>query len=144
MEQTLVILKPDCMEQRICGKVIARFEEEGYKIIGCQMIQLHPDILREHYAHIADQPFYPAVEEVMQSTPVIAMVFEGEGIIEKMREMIGVTDCLKAAPGTIRASFGSKEEGKNMMLNVVHASDSTETAEKEIARFFNAGELFEY
>ncbi len=144
MQRTLILLKPDCMQKKICGTVIEQFEEAGFKIIGCKMIKLEPDILREHYAHIADLPFYPEVEEFMSSTPVIAMVLEGDDIIAKMREMLGVTDCLEAAPGTIRAEFGSKEEGKNKMCNIVHASDSQETAEKEVARFFEASELFEY
>ena len=108
------------------------------------MIKLDLDTLREHYAHIADFPFYPEVEKFMSSTPVIGMVLEGENIIEKMREMLGVTDCLEAAPGTIRAEFGSKEEGKNKMCNVVHASDSEEAATKEIERFFDEEELFDY
>jgi len=144
MQRTLILLKPDCMQKKICGTVIEQFEEAGFKIIGCKMIKLEPDILREHYAHIADLPFYPEVEEFMSSTPVIAMVLEGDDIIAKMREMLGVTDCLEAAPGTIRAEFGSKEEGKNKMCYIVHASDSQETAEKEVARFFEASELFEY
>lgn len=144
MQRTLILLKPDCMQKKLCGKVLARFEDAGFKIIGCKMIKLDLDTLREHYAHIADFPFYPEVEKFMNSTPVIAMVLEGDGIIEKMREMLGVTDCLEAAPGTIRAEYGSKEEGKNKMCNVVHASDSEEVAVKEIERFFKEEELFEY
>ncbi|MBU2213573.1 nucleoside-diphosphate kinase [Patescibacteria group bacterium] len=144
MQRTLILLKPDCMQKKLCGKVLARFEDAGFKIIGCKMIKLDLDTLREHYAHIADFPFYPEVEKFMSSTPVIGMVLEGENIIEKMREMLGVTDCLEAAPGTIRAEFGSKEEGDSKMRNVVHASDSEETATKEIERFFDEKELFEY
>ncbi|MFH1670857.1 MAG: nucleoside-diphosphate kinase [Patescibacteria group bacterium] len=144
MQRTLILLKPDCMQKKLCGKVLARFEDAGFKIIGCKMIKLDLDTLREHYAHIAEFPFYPEVEKFMSSTPVIGMVLEGENIIEKMREMLGVTDCLEAAAGTIRAEFGSKEEGKNKMCNVVHASDSEETAVKEIERFFEPEELYEY
>jgi len=144
MQRTLILLKPDCMQKKLCGKVLARFEDAGFKMIACKMIKLDLDTLREHYAHIADLPFYPEVEKFMSSTPVIAMVLEGDGIIEKMREMLGVTDCLEAAPGTVRAEFGSKEEGESKMCNVVHASDSEETAQKEIERFFEEEELFEY
>lgn len=144
MQHTLILLKPDAVQTRVCGKVINRFEEAGFTLRGCKMMELSSDILRDHYAHIADKPFYPEVETFMQSAPVIALVLEGENIIEKMREMLGVTDCLEAAPGTIRADWGSKEEGKSKMCNIAHASDSPEAAEQEIARFFGKDELFDY
>jgi len=144
MEKTLILLKPDAVTKQVCGKVIARFEGAGFTIRGCKMIQLTPELLREHYAHIAAFPFYPEVEEFMKETPVLAMVLEGEGIIEKMREMLGVTDCRAAAEGSIRAELGSKEEGKSKMCNIAHASDSPEAAEAEIARFFKADEVFSY
>jgi nucleoside-diphosphate kinase len=95
--------------------------------------------LREHYAHVADKPFYPEIEEFMSSVPVIAMVIEGDDIINKVRDMLGVTDSRKAAPGTLRATFG-----KDVMINVAHASDSKETAAKEVERFFKKDELFDY
>jgi nucleoside-diphosphate kinase len=139
MQQTLILLKPDSVTKKLCGKVLARFEEAGLTIRGCKMIKLTPDVLREHYAHIADKPFYPEVEAFMSSTPVIALVLEGEGAIDRVREMLGVTDSRKAAPGTLRAEFG-----EDQMVNVAHASDSEETAKKEVARFFDADELFEY
>lgn len=143
MQRTLILLKPDAVRSRVCGKVINRFEEAGFTIRGCKMMELSSEILRAHYAHIADKPFYPEVETFMQSAPVIALVLEGENIIEKMREMLGVTDCLQAAPGTIRAEWGSKEEGKSKMCNIAHASDSPEAAEQEVARFFREDELFD-
>lgn len=139
MQRTLILLKPDAVTKKFCGKVIARFEDAGFTVRGCKMMQLSSDILREHYAHIADKPFYPEVEKFMQSAPVIALVLEADDIVAKMREMLGVTDSTKAAPGTIRAEFGV-----DMMVNVAHASDSPETAEKEVARFFKADELFSY
>lgn len=139
MQRTLILLKPDAVEKKICGKVITRFEEAGLTIRGCKMIQLTPALLREHYAHIADKPFYPEVETFMGSKPVIALVIEGDNVIEKIREMLGVTDSTKAAPGTIRNEFG-----EDMMINVAHASDSLETAAKEVERFFTADELFHY
>ena len=144
MERTLILLKPDCVEKKLLGKVVARFEEEEFRMIACKMVQLTDAVLDEHYAHIADKPFYPAVEAFMRETPVIVLVLEGEGIIEKMREMLGVTDCREAAPGTIRAEWGSKEEGKSKMCNICHASDSAEAAKKEIERFFRPEEIFSY
>lgn len=139
MQKTLILLKPDAVEKKICGKVITRFEEAGLTIRGCKMIALTPDILREHYAHIADKPFYPEVETFMGSLPVIAIALEGEECVAKVRDMLGVTDSKKAAPGTIRNEFGV-----DMMINVAHASDSPETAEVEVKRFFKDSELFAY
>jgi nucleoside-diphosphate kinase len=95
MERTLILLKPDAVQKKFCGKVITRFEEAGLRIAGCKMMNLSSAILKEHYAHIADKPFYPEVEKFMQSSPVIAMVLEGENVISKMRDMLGVTDSKK-------------------------------------------------
>lgn len=139
MQQTLILLKPDAVSKRLVGKVIARFEEAGLTIRGCKMLHLQPQTLREHYAHIAQKPFYPEVEAFMSSTPVVALVLEGENVVTKVRDMLGVTDSRKAAPGTIRAEFGVDQ-----MVNVVHASDSDESALKEVKRFFAEDELFDY
>ena len=139
MERTLILLKPDAVTKQFCGKVIARFEEAGLTICGCKMMNLDAVVLREHYAHIADKPFYPEVEKFMQSAPVIALVLEGENSIALIRDMLGVTDSRKAAPGTIRADLGV-----DMMVNVAHASDSAESAEKEVKRFFRKEELYVY
>ena len=136
---TLILLKPDTVDKGFSGKVITRFEEAGFRIRGCKMIRLSPELLREHYAHIAEKPFYPEVETFMKSVPVIALVLEGDDIVNKVRDMLGVTDSRKAAPGTIRAEFGVDQ-----MVNVAHASDSPETAEKEVARFFKKEDLHSY
>lgn len=139
MERTLILLKPDAVKGKFCGKVISRFEAAGFLIRGCKMVRLTPSILREHYAHVADKPFYPEIEKFMSSAPVIVLVLEGDNIIATIRDMLGVTDSRKAAPGTLRATFG-----KDVMINVAHASDSKETAEKEVRRFFRPEELFDY
>lgn len=139
MERTLILLKPDAVAGKFCGKVITRFEDAGFTLRGCKMIALTPAILKQHYAHVADKPFYPEIEKFMSSIPVIAMVIEGSDIVNKVRDMLGVTDSRKAAPGTLRATLG-----KDVMINVAHASDSLETAEKEVARFFTKDELFNY
>ena len=139
MEQTLILLKPDAVSKRFCGKVITRFEDAGFTIRGCKMIRLNSELLKEHYAHIAEKPFYPEVESFMASTPVIALVIEGHDVVAKVRDMLGATDSRKAAPGTIRADLGADQ-----MVNVAHASDSPETAKKEVRRFFAGEELFEY
>lgn len=137
MQKTFIIFKPDCMEKRIVGTVLSRFEAAGFSVIGCKMLRLTPQVLREHYAHVADKPFYPSIEQFMSSRPVIAMALQGENIVQRVRDLLGPTDSRKAAKGTIRGDFGT-----DMMTNVVHASDSDENAAIELARFFKPGELF--
>lgn len=137
MEKTLIIFKPDCMEKRLVGTVLARLEGAGFTVIGAKMIRLTPALLREHYAHVADKPFYPEIEAFMSSRPVIVMALAGDQIVAKVRELLGPTDSRKAAKGTIRGDFGTE-----MMKNVVHASDSAENGRIEIARFFKSEEVF--
>lgn len=131
MEETLIILKPDCMEKRIAGEVITRFEKAGFEIVAAKITQLEAPILREHYAHVADKPFFPEIEEFMSSRPVMPMILRGEGVIAKVRDLLGPTNSQEAAKGTIRGDLGT-----DMMRNVVHASDSVETAAAEKKRFF--------
>ncbi len=138
-EKTLILLKPDCVAQGINGTVIKRFEDEGFRIRGCKMIRLTDELLKEHYSHIADRPFFPDVAGFMKSNPVIAIVLGGENVIAHVRDLLGPTDSKAAPKGTIRGDFGSDK-----MTNVVHASDSPEAAAIEIERFFHHGEIFDY
>jgi len=137
MQRTLIIFKPDCMEQRHVGNVIDRFEQAGFNIIGCKMTRLAPTLLREHYAHVADRPFYPRLEKFMGSRPVIVMGLEGDDVVQRVRDLLGPTDSRKAARGTIRGDFGT-----DTTVNVAHASDSEANGTIELARFFRAEELF--
>jgi nucleoside-diphosphate kinase len=136
MDKTFIIFKPDCMAKNLVGKVLSRFEDAGFSLAAAKMIQLTPEKLKEHYAHVADKPFFPEIEEFMGSRPVIVAVLKGEGIVTKVRDLLGPTDSTKAAAGTIRGDFG-----ENMMVNVVHASDSDENAQIEIDRFFDPAEV---
>ncbi len=136
MQKTFVIFKPDCIEQKHVGNVVDRFEKAGFEIVGCKMVRLTADVLREHYAHVADKPFYPEIEQFMSSRPVIVMALKGDDIVAKVRDLLGPTDSRKAAKGTIRGDFGTE-----MMKNVVHASDSDENARIELARFFKPEEI---
>lgn len=136
MEKTFIIFKPDAMEKRIVGRVLSRFETAGFEVIGCKMGRLSPQLLREHYAHVADKPFYPEIEAFMSSRDVIMMGLKGDNIVQRVRDLLGPTDSRKAAKGTIRGDFGT-----DMMKNVVHASDSVENGKVELARFFKPGEL---
>lgn len=131
MEETLIILKPDCMEKQVAGQVISRFEAAGFEIVAAKVTQLDGPILREHYAHVADKPFFPEIEAFMSSRPVMPMILRGEDVITKVRDLLGPTNSKEAAPGTIRGDLGT-----DMMKNVAHASDSPETAAAEKKRFF--------
>ena len=131
MEKTFIILKPDCIEKRIAGEVISRFEKASFSITATKVAQLDGAILREHYAHVADKPFFPEIEAFMSSCPVILMILSGEGVIGKVRELLGPTNSKEAPAGTIRGDLGT-----DMMRNVVHASDGPESAAAEIGRFF--------
>jgi len=139
VETTLILFKPDAISKQLCGKVLARFEEAGLKIRGLKMFRCSNDLLKEHYAHIADKPFFPEVMGFMQQTPVVAIALQGQDAIARVRDLLGPTDSRKADPGTIRGDFGV-----DVMVNVCHASDSPETAAAELKRFFKENELFTY
>jgi nucleoside-diphosphate kinase len=136
-ETSLILFKPDAIEKNLTGTVLARFQAAGFTIRGIKMMQLDDAILREHYSHIADKPFFPEIVSFMSKTPVIALALAGENVIASVRDLLGPTDSKAAAPGTIRGDFG-----EDKMVNVCHASDSTEAAEAELTRFFRAGEVF--
>lgn len=131
METTLIILKPDCIEKRLVGEVITRFEKAGFDIVATKVMELDETILREHYAHIADRPFFPEIQAFMSEKPVILMLLQGSNVIAKVRELLGPTNSQEAPKGTIRGDLGT-----DMMRNIAHASDGPESASAEKARFF--------
>lgn len=137
MEKTFIILKPDAMEKRLVGTILARFEAAGFDVVACKMGRLSPALLREHYAHVATKPFYPDIEAFMSRRPVVLVALQGENVVQRVRDLLGPTDSRKAAKGTIRGDFGT-----DMMVNVAHASDSVENAHAELARFFRPEEIF--
>ncbi len=137
METTFIILKPDCMDKGLAGQVLQRFEGAGFAIVATKMARLESPLLRQHYAHVAELPFFPEIEAFMSSRPVILAALRGDGVIQKVRDMLGPTDSTKAPEGTIRGDFGT-----DMMRNVVHASDGPETAAAELKRFFKDEEIF--
>lgn len=136
MQRTLILLKPDCLENKVAGQVIERFEEKGYDIKASKMLQLDDAQLREHYAHVVDLPFFPEIAAFMSSRPVLALILEGSAVIQGVRDLLGPTDSNAAPAGTIRGDLGT-----DRMRNVVHASDSEESATAEIARFFKPEEI---
>lgn len=139
MQTTLVIIKPSGVQRGLAGEIISRFEKKGLIIAGAKMMQLDEAILREHYAHLVDRPFFPSLLRSMMSSPVIVMAVRGVDAVGVVRAMTGVTNSRNAAPGTIRGDFGMSGQE-----NIVHASDSPENAAIEVARFFEEGEVFDY
>jgi len=139
MERTFVMLKPDCVQRNLVGRVITCFEEKGYKIVGLKMLRLSREMAEEHYAEHRGKPFYEALVAHITSGPVVAMVIEGKGVIAAVRQMMGSTNPLEAAPGTIRGRFGV-----DVGRNVVHGSDGPASAAREVALFFRPDELISY
>lgn len=138
-ETTLILLKPDTIEKNLSGTVLERFLKQGLVIRGIKMMTLSDAILAEHYSHVADKPFFPEIVGFMQKTPVIAVALEGDDAIGRVRDLLGPTNSEEAPAGTLRGDLG-----ENMMVNVCHASDSTESAAAEIKRFFNQDEVFSF
>jgi nucleoside-diphosphate kinase len=139
MERTLILIKPDAIQRGLIGKIITRFEGKGLKPVGIRFLQLTDELLNDHYSHLADKPFFGGIRRFMQLTPVIAICIEGLDCVETVRDICGITKSREAAPGTIRGDWAM-----SIQANLVHASDSIETAEREVARFFAPSELFEY
>ena len=131
MEKTLVIIKPDTLQNKWAGKIIAIFEDMGLEIIQAEMMMLSDEMLEEHYSHLLDKDFFPEIVEFMQSLPVLVMTLQSNNAVANVRKEVGATDPDKAEKGTIREQFGT-----DVMWNAVHASDSVENAEAEIIRFF--------
>jgi nucleoside-diphosphate kinase len=139
MERTLVLLKPDCLQRRLMGRVVSRLEEKGFNIVAMKMLQVTSELAKRHYAEHVNKPFYPGLEAFITASPVVAMVVEGLEAIRVVREMLGATSGLKAAAGTIRGDYSSSRQ-----MNLVHASDGPDAAQREIALYFRDDEIFSY
>jgi nucleoside-diphosphate kinase len=139
MERTLILFKPDVLQRGLLGEIIARFEKKGLKIVGLKMLKMSPAVAKEHYAHLTAKPFYPGLEKFITHMPIVAMAVEGVEAVEVGRKLAGVTNSRKAEAGTIRGDFSNSTS-----RNAIHASDTLETAGKEVARFFKKEELFDY
>lgn len=139
MEKTLVILKPSCLQRGLVGEVTKRFEQKGLRLAGMKMCQLTEEQMNAHYAQHAGKPFFKQLKDAMMVTPVIVCCYEGVGAVEVVRQMAGATNGRKSAPGTIRGDFSM-----SFQENIVHTSDSLENAEKELKRFFDESEIFDY
>jgi len=139
MEQTLVLLKPDCVQRRLVGRVLARFEDKGLNLVAMKLLQVTPELARRHYAEHVQKAWYPNLEAFITTSPLVAAIVEGPEAVRVVREMVGATNGLVAAPGTIRGDFGSSHQ-----MNLVHASDGPESARREIGIFFQPDEIHSY
>lgn len=135
MEQTLVLIKPDGVKRNLIGEVIARCEQKGYRVAKLQMVEPTRKLLAEHYAEHEGKSFYEPLLEFMSSGPVVAIALEGQRVIEGFRAIAGTTDPTVAAPGTIRGDLG-RDWGSVVVQNLVHGSDSVESAQRELALWF--------
>lgn len=131
MERTLVILKPDAVQRKLVGEILSRFEKKDFKITQLKMTKLLPKVMEEHYAHHSDKPFFKELVDFMCHSEVVIAIIEGPQVVGHVRNLLGKTNCLEAVPGTIRGDYAF-----STTENLIHGSDSTETAEIEIKRFF--------
>ena len=139
MERTLILFKPDCVQRRLVGRILSRFEDKGLNVIAMKMMRSTPELSKQHYAEHVSKPFYPALEAFVTGAPVVAAVIEGLEAIRVVREMLGATSGLKAAAGTIRGDYSSSRQ-----MNLVHASDGPDAAKREIDLYFKSSEICSY
>ncbi len=139
MERTVVLVKPDGVQRGLIGEIIHRFERKGLKLAALKMMNMTDEIIDEWYAHHKERPFFPALKEFMTSYPIVAMVWEGQEAASVIRKMIGITQARQAEPGTIRGDFAISTQ-----MNLIHASESKEAADKELGIIFSDADLFSW
>ncbi len=139
MERTFVMVKPDGVQRGLVGEIISRLERKGFKIVAMKMLKISKELAQEHYAEHRAKPFFPSLVAYITSAPVVAMVVEGKNAVKVVRKLVGATNPSEAEPGTIRGDFGL-----DLGRNVVHASDSPASAEREIKLFFREEEILDY
>ena len=139
IQKSFVMMKPDAVQRRLMGKIMSRFEEKGLQIVAVKLMQIDEELAKTHYGEHAEKPFFPGLVEYITSSPALAMVIEGEEAITTIRKLVGATNPLEADLGTIRGDYGM-DTGRN----IIHASDSPASAEREIGLFFNEDEICDY
>jgi nucleoside-diphosphate kinase len=139
MERTLVLLKPDCVQRRLIGRIVSRFEDKGLNVVAMKMMRVTPELAKQHYAEHVEKPFYRGLEAFITGAPVVAMIIQGLEAIGVVRDMLGATSGLKAQAGTIRGDFSSSRQ-----MNLVHASDGSKSANREIELYFSNNEICDY
>ncbi|NEO85859.1 MAG: nucleoside-diphosphate kinase [Spirulina sp. SIO3F2] len=136
MERTFLMIKPDGVQRGLVGDILKRFEAKGFKLVGLKLISVSEDLAKKHYDVHKERSFFAGLVEFIISSPVVAMVWEGEGVVASARKIIGATNPLNAEPGTIRGDYGV-----SVGRNLIHGSDAIETAQREIALWFDEKEL---
>lgn len=139
METTLIILKPDAVQRGLCGRIISRFEDKGFQIVGSKLMKISQELAARHYEAHREKPFYPGLVRFMTGSPVLVLALQGKGVIEVCRKLMGATFGYKAEPGTIRGDFGVSSS-----FNLIHGSDSPDAAKRELDLFFRPEELLDY
>lgn len=138
-ERTLILVKPDGVQRRLIGAIVSRIENKGLSIVGMKMLKITAELSRQHYAEHVEKPFYPELESFITSAPVVALVVQGPEAVAVMRTLMGKTNGRESAPGTIRGDYGASRQ-----MNLIHGSDSPESAKREIDIYFKAEELCDY
>ncbi|MGD1938084.1 MAG: nucleoside-diphosphate kinase [Cyanophyceae cyanobacterium] len=136
MERTFIAIKPDAVQRGLIGQIIQRFESKGFKLVGLKLMSVSKELAEAHYGEHKERPFFGGLVSFLTSSPVVAMVWEGDGVVASARKIIGATNPLESAPGTVRGDFGV-----SIGRNLIHGSDAVETAQKEIALWFKEEEL---
>ena len=139
MERTFLAIKPDGVQRGLVGEIIRRFETKGFTLVGLKFLQVSKELAEQHYGVHRERPFFGSLVEFITSSPVVAMVWEGDGVVASARKIIGATNPLTSEPGTIRGDFGI-----NIGRNLIHGSDAPETAQQEIALWFKDEELINW
>lgn len=139
MERTFLAIKPDGVQRKLIGEIIRRFETKGFTLVGLKLMSVSRELAEAHYGVHKERPFFPSLVEFITSGPVVAMVWEGDGVISSARKLIGATNPLNAEPGTIRGDLGV-----NIGRNIIHGSDASETAQSEIELWFSDAELISW
>jgi nucleoside-diphosphate kinase len=139
MERTFLMVKPDGVQRNLIGEIVGRFEKKGFKLVGGKLMQITRELAEQHYGEHKERPFFGELVNFITSSPVFAMVWEGDGVIATARQMMGSTNPKDAAPGTIRGEYSVQ-----VSQNIIHGSDSPESAQREIGLFFNENELVSY
>ncbi|MCC6494377.1 MAG: nucleoside-diphosphate kinase [Pirellulales bacterium] len=139
MQRTFILFKPDCVQRRLVGRILARFEDKGLNVVAVKMLRITPELSKQHYAEHVQKAWYPTLEGFITGGPVVAAVLEGLEAIRVVRDMLGATNGLNAAPGTVRGDYSSSRQ-----MNLVHGSDGPEAAQREMALYFKPEELLAY
>ncbi|MBO8170704.1 MAG: nucleoside-diphosphate kinase [Bacillaceae bacterium] len=139
MEKTFIMVKPDGVQRNLIGEIVSRFEKKGFQLVSAKLMNVSRELAEKHYAEHKDKPFFGELVDFITSSPVFAMVWQGENVIATARNMMGKTNPAEAAPGTIRGDYGI-----SVGMNIIHGSDSPESAEREIALWFDQNDILSY